>query len=107
MPWECWPLIRRTAAAHGTVKHGVGAVHHTRHIRHARRAVAIVCVSVGGFGSAALIPPLVYAPPAPTVDRAVGHIDVAARAPQPIPEPSSLALLLPAAVVAVALRRRT
>lgn len=102
----CWPFIRRTARSAIKRSLSLGAVHHVRHIRRAHRIAAIVCVSVGGFGSAALIPPLAYAPPALTVNRAVGHIDLAARAPQPIPEPSSLALLLPAAVVAIAIAGR-
>lgn len=91
MTIRCWPLRRVAAAKHAAL--GIGM---RRHHRRARRAIVWVCVTLGAGGAGAVLPPLLLLPPLPLppYSGAPSAGGVIASVPgQPIPEPSSLALL--------------
>lgn len=113
---RCYLLSQRHAAPvslHPVVApHPLVTAHLTyRRKRRIRRAIAIVCVSVGAIGAAAAIPVSLSPSPQLSSPAPAGSgnsrpesqwvPETAAGDTQSIPEPSTLSLLLPAAMAAL------
>lgn len=113
---RCWTLFNKshaaTAARHPLV--GLHLAH--RRKRRIRRAIIIACISIGAAGAAIALPPILHSPPPsphpPAAVRSGGALPESWReipnsaASTPIPEPSSAALLAPAAMAALIWRLR-